>query len=134
MGDKRMAKHIKKKSPSRVRYEQAHPTVSCRVPQKVYDRLQAVKEMEGKSFADILKVGLGLLEVRAKGEAEIRKQGYAEGYKKGYAEAEGTYKVTYPCNVCRKVLTVTSTNEKEAIKQYMQENGWGHQECHEKSR
>jgi predicted CopG family antitoxin len=128
-----MPKHIKKKSPSRVRYEQAHPTVSCRVPQKIYDRLQAVKEMEGRSFADILKVGLGLLEVRAKGEAEIRKQGHAEGYKRGYAEAEGIYKITYPCNVCGKILAVTSTNAKEDIRQYMQENGWGHRECHEKS-
>ena len=129
-----MTKHIKKKSPSRVRYEQAHPTVSCRVSQKIYDRLQAVREREGRSFADILKVGLGLLEVRAKGEAEIRKQGHAEGYKKGYAEAARTYMVTYPCSVCRKILAVTSTNAKEAIRQYMQEHGWGHQECHEKSR
>lgn len=128
-----MAKHIKKKYPSRVRYEQAHPTVSCRVPQKVYDRLRAVKETEGRSFTDILKVGLGLLEVRAKAEAEIRKQGHAEGYKRGYAEAEGTYKVIYHCNVCRKVVAVTSTNAKEAIKQYMEEQGWGHKECHEES-
>ena len=128
-----MAKSGKRKAPSKVRYEQGHPTVSCRVPREVYGRLQAVKEVEGMSFAEVLKVGLGLLEVRAKGEAEIRKQGYDAGYKKGYAEAERLYKVTYPCNVCGKLLTVTSTDEKEAIKQYMKEHSWGHRECHDKT-
>lgn len=135
-----MAKAGKKNPPSRVRYEQRHPTVSCRIPKDVYDRLQAVKAAEGKSFADVLKIGLGILEVRVKEEGEVRKQahaqgykkGHAEGYGKGYAEAENLYKVTYPCSVCRKTLMVTSTNEKEAIKKYMQEHSWGHAECHEK--
>jgi len=129
-----MAKAIRKKAPSRLRYEQAHPTVSCRVPREVYDRLQAVKEADGKSFADVLKIGLGILEVEAKEKAEVRKQGHAEGYRKGYAEAEHLYKVIYPCNACRKMLTVTSREEKEAIKKYMQEHGWGHSACHEKRR
>ena len=54
----------KKKSPSRIKYEQRHPTVSFRVTKELYDRLQAVKEAEGLSNTDILKVGVGLLEVR----------------------------------------------------------------------
>jgi len=124
----------KRKAPSRIRYERNHPTVSCRVPKTVYDRLQTIKKTDSKSFADVLKVGLGLLEVRAKGEAEIKRQGYAQGYKKGYADAERTYNVTYPCNVCGEILPVEHANVKEAIKQYLQEHNWGHQECHEKSR
>jgi len=127
-----MAKATKRKAPSRVRYEQGHPTVSCRVPREVYDRLQVIKKAEGQSFADVLKIGLGILEVRVKEEAEVREQGYAKGHRKGYAEAERLYKVTYPCSVCREMLTVTSRDEKEAIKQYMQEHRWGHRACFEK--
>jgi hypothetical protein len=124
-----MAKATKRKAPSRVRYEHGHPTVSCRVPREVYNRLQKVKEAEGQSFADILKIGLGILEVRVKEEAKVRKQGYAKGHTKGYAEAESLYKVTYFCSVCRGLITVTTRGEKEAIRQYMQEHRWDHGAC-----
>ncbi|MBF8267727.1 MAG: hypothetical protein HW388_1235 [Dehalococcoidia bacterium] len=62
-----MTKAVRKTPPSRVRYETANPTVSCRVPTEVYDRLQAVKEAEGRNCADVLKIGLGILEARAAG-------------------------------------------------------------------
>ena len=119
----------KRKAPSRVKYEQAHPTVSCRVPTEVYDQLQVAKEAEGMSFADILKVGLGILEVRAREEAEVRERGRETGYREGYAEAERLYKVTYPCSVCDEMLEVTTEDQKKAIKKYMPEHGWGHSEC-----
>ena len=127
-----MVKMIKKKAPSRTRYEQNHPTVSCRVSREIYERLSGVKEEEGKSFADILKIGLGILEVQAKKAGEVRKQGVTEGYKKGYAEAEILYKVTYLCSVCGKTLVVTDRSEKEAIKTYMREHGWCHTACQQK--
>lgn len=127
-----MAKTAKKKAPSRVRYEQAHPTVSCRVSREIYEKLRAVMDGEGKSFADILKVGLGILELRVKEEGEGMRKGRAEGYSKGYAEAERLYKVTYPCSVCGKTLTAKSGDEKQAIKKYTQEHGWGHRACHER--
>jgi len=130
-GGWRMAKRARK-PPSRVRYEQGHPTVSCRVPREIYGRLKAVMEAKGQSFSDVLKVGLGLLEVQAKQEAEVRKQGYAAGYRNGCAVGERLYKVTYPCSVCRKTLAVTNEEEKEAISEYMQEQGWGHGACHQK--
>jgi hypothetical protein len=120
-----------RKAPSRVKYEQAHPTVSCRVSREVYDRLRAATEAKGMSFADALKVGLGLIEVQVAAEAKVRKEGHDVGYKKGCAEAEQLYKVTYPCKVCRETLTVTSLAEKQAISKYMQQ-GWGHKECHER--
>ena len=129
-----MAKTAKKTPPSRVRYEAANPTVSCRVPKVVYDRLQAARKTEGRSFADVLKIGLGILEVRAADERKIRQQSHGEGYKGGYAEAERLYKVVYPCNVCREPIAVTSTQAKQAISQYMQEHGWAHSECLQKNR
>jgi len=129
-----MAKTTKRKAPSRVRYEQGHPTVSCRVPREVYKRLRVVKKADDKSFSDVLKIGLGILEVQVREEAEVREQGYAKGYKKGYANAERLYKVTYPCSVCGEMLTVTDRDEKEAIGKYMQEHRWGHRACFEKRR
>lgn len=125
-----MAKNkSKKKSPSRIKYEQNHPTVSFRPSKDLYDRLQAVKEAEGLSNTDVLKVGVGLLEVKVRSEKEAREQGFEEGFEKGFEEAESIYKVTYPCKVCRKTIEVTSVKEKEAIRKYMLERGWGHADC-----
>ena len=124
-----MAKDKTRKTPSRVKYEQKHPTVSFRVSKDLYDRLQAVKEAEGKSITDVLKVGVGLLEVKVSKEKEAKRQGYEEGFEKGCEEAEELYKVTYPCKVCRRTLVVTSAKEKEAIRRYMLEYGWGHADC-----
>ena len=127
-----MAKVSKHKAPSRVKYEQSHPTVSSRVSREIYDRLSKAKEVEGKSFADILKLGLGMTEVRLKKLEEAKKQGWDEGYKKGFADAKLRYRVIYRCSVCEKALEVTSKEEKEAISEYMREKGWAHQECLER--
>jgi len=124
-----MAKGKKKKTPSRVKYEKSHPTVSFRTNKELYDRLQTVKKAEGKSTADVLKVGLGLLEVKVGKEKEARRQGYEEGFEKGYEEAQALYKVTFPCSVCGKAIEVTAKATKEAIKGYMRERGWGHADC-----
>ncbi len=107
-----MAKGNSKKTPSRVKYEQSHPTVSFRVSRELYDRLQAVKKAEGKSITDVLKVGVGLLEVKVRKEKEIRDQAYEEGWEKGVAEAAELYSVPYSCSVCGKQTVVTTDDEK----------------------
>lgn len=107
--------------------------MSCRLSRDICDRLEKIKKLEGKSFADILKTGLGILEVHAREKEAARKVGDAQGYRRGYAEAERLYKVTYPCAVCGKMLAVTSRDEKEAIKVHMQDNSWGHKTCHERN-
>ena len=124
-----MAKGKKKKTPSRVKYEQKRPTVSFRVSKDLDDRLLAVKEAEGKSSTDVLRVGVGLLEVKVRKEKEVRAQAYDEGYDEGYKDAEELYKVTYLCKICRKTIEVMSVKEKEAIKGYMREHGWAHARC-----
>jgi len=124
-----MLKGKRKKPPSRARYEQKHPTVSWRISRELYDRLQAVKEAEGTSITDVLKVGVGLLEVKVSEEKEAREEGYHKGYSKGYEEAVALYKVTFPCIICRKTVEVTDKTTKEAIRSYMMQEGWGHGEC-----
>ena len=44
--------------PSRKRYDQQHPTVSARVPLLIYNQLQELKRLSGKSLADVLKEAL----------------------------------------------------------------------------
>ena len=119
----------RKKPASRIRYEQNHPVVSSRVSKELYNSLQVVKKMEGKSFTDILKVGLGLLEVKMHKEEEIRKEGYDAGYNDGFRQAEHLYKIACPCSKCGKMMAVTSDNAKKAIRKFMIEHRWGHAEC-----
>jgi hypothetical protein len=121
-----MTKAAKRKAPSRVKYEQSHPTVSCRISREIYDALRKAKEAEGKSFADILKTGLGITQAGAKKEEEAAEL--------GFAEAELLFRVDYPCKVCGKMLTIMSDADKKAVRAYMLEHNWGHQECDEKSR
>ena len=131
-GRQHMAKKIKRVPPSRTKYEQGHPTVSCRVSREIYDRLMEAKAVEDKSFCDILKIGLGKQEVQAKKVRDARKLGWDEGYQKGYADAVLKYKVIYHCDVCGKEMEAIHENEKKTINQFMLEKGWGHNECHER--
>ncbi|MDP3061807.1 MAG: hypothetical protein Q8O40_01145 [Chloroflexota bacterium] len=117
-----------RKPPSRERYEESHPTVSCRVPRDVYERMEELRNSEDMSFADILKVGLGKLEPKAQQTAKARKIGYGEGYD----DAASRFRVTYPCNVCGKPIAVQSDEAKQLIASFMNREGWGHGACHEK--
>jgi len=111
-----------KKPPSRIRYEAEHPTVSCRVPKDIYDRLQTIKDAQGRSFADILKVGLGLLEVKLEKDLDL--------WQSGYNDAQSKYGVVYLCSVCGEPITVQTAAAKSEIAEYMKAQGWGHKECH----
>ena len=116
-------------SPAQLIYCSVLPTTRVTNRKRYLHKLLLKIHWRGDPF--VLKIGLGILEVRVKEEAEVREQGYAKGHRKGYAEAERLFKVTYPCSVCRETLTVTSRDEKEAIRQYMQEHRWGHIACFE---
>ena len=119
----------KRKSPARDRYERNNPVVSCRVDRELYDRLQRAKKVEGMSYTDILKAGLGLIEVKIRSEEKIRLQGYDQGYEDAANAAYKLYAVSYPCSVCGKTIIVETKEEKEAIAKYMVEHGWAHGDC-----
>lgn len=116
----------KKRTPSRMKYEQSHPTVSFRVSKELYDRLEVVKEAEGKSTTDVLKIGVDLLEVKVSNEKEARRQGYEEGFEKGFEEAKNLYMITFPCSVCRKTIEVAGKGMKETIRKILVAHGLGH--------
>ncbi len=120
---------IKKKSPSRIKYEQNNPVISFRATKEIRDRTDVVRKTEAKNNAAIFKVGLGILEVKVRAEKEIKEEAYQEGIEDGYDCAQELYAVSYPCCVCKKTIEVESKEEKEAIAEYMTERGWGHSEC-----
>ena len=124
-----MLKSKKRKTPSRIKYEQKRPTFSFRTYEELKARIQEVKKVEGISNTNIVEAGVDLFEVKNRKEKEVQDQAYDEGYEKGYEEAESRYKVTYPCEICGKMIEVMSTKQKEAIKRYMLKYGWGHADC-----
>jgi len=99
----------------------------------IYERLEEVKYTEGLSFADVLKLGLELIEPVSKKDAAAMRRSRDAGYRAGYGAAKKEYGITYPCSVCGKLINLLSDNAKEAAEKYMQEHGWGHTECHEKT-
>lgn len=112
----------RRRPPSRVRYEDDHPTISVRVSRGLFDRLRALKKDSGKSVADVLREALAV-QVRSAGEAHQR------GYRKGHLEAERTYRVDYRCSRCGGSMAVESLAEKKAAAEAMRELGWAHASC-----
>jgi len=119
-------KKIKKKPPSRIKYEENHPTVSCRIPIELYDKLQDFKERDEKSFADILKAGLRKLERQVDREDKA----YSRGFRIGYSRAVQEFKICYPCDVCGQSIELRSAEAKQSASEYMTKHGWGHVDCH----
>jgi len=126
-----MASKQRKKSPSRIKYDQANPIVSTRVPREIHSELRALKHTKGVSMADILKAGLGLYEVKVRAEKEVKQEAYDKGWEKGNEEASDLYTVTYPCSKCGKEMTVENDDEKKAIREFMINAGWSHGDCND---
>ena len=63
------------KPPARVRYEQSHPTLSCRLDKDTHDLLkQRLEDLGGVSFADFVKDSLGLQQAKMLDVEEIDKR------------------------------------------------------------
>jgi len=116
-----------KKKPSRIRYEEQHPTVSFRLPKGLYDKLKSHISDRGISFADFIKEALGEQEAKLPGIdiGKIRREAYDEGYDKAFDD----WAIDFPCAVCRERLPITPNSDcHKAVKQFLKKN-WGHPEC-----
>ena len=116
------------KPPARIRYEQSHPTVSCRLDKDTYTLLQQrLEDLGGVSFADFVKDSLGLLQLKMPNIEQIKDRAFEEGYN----QAEEDYQIWYYCAVCGKRIDISPNNDDhKAMIGYMRENGWGHASCH----
>jgi len=106
------------KPPSRAKYDLSHPTVSIRVNRELYDQLEAIRLVSGKSLGDILR------------EAVDKQAPSTMGaYEDGYDDAKREFSLTYKCHICGGNIILSSPKEKEAAAQYMREHRWAHVEC-----
>ena len=115
------------KPPARIRYEQSHPTVSCRISKDEHDLLkQRLEDLGGISFADFVKDALGLLQLRMPDAKEIKEQAYNEGYEQATEDCQ----VWYYCNVCGKRMDMEPNSDShKAMIRYMKERGCAHKSC-----
>ncbi len=111
-----------KRSPSRIKYEKNHPTVSARLPLEVRDNLLLNLKKLNMSVTDAFMVLAGKIEIRAIPIEEAKKA--------GYEEAKNNYMISFLCHVCGKPIEITNPKTKEAAARYMADHGWGHSECH----
>ena len=116
------------KPPARIRYEQSHPTVSCRLDKDTHDLLkQRLEDLGGVSFADFVKDALDLLQLKMPDVEEIKEIARGEGYN----QAVEDYEIWYYCAVCRKRIDMSPNSAShKAMIGYMKEHGWGHASCH----
>ncbi len=80
----------KHKPPSRLRYEETHPTVSLRVSRELRNHLDEMRRMSGKSYADILRDGAMRNELSVK-------ESYQRGYEKGWDDAKNEEELCWHC-------------------------------------
>ena len=71
--------------PSRVRYEQAHPTLSCRLDPQTHELLKRRLASNGLSFADFVKSQLGVMESNTVNVREAEEKAYSRA-KKEYGD------------------------------------------------
>ena len=114
--------------PARLRYEQSHPTVSCRLDRDTYEMLkQRLDDLGGVSFADFVKDSLGILQVKIPETKEIKDK----ARRAGYEQARKDHQIWYYCDTCRQRMDVAPNSEcHKAMIDYMKEHGWGHTSCH----
>ena len=113
-----MTRHV---PPSRIRYEQSHPTVTFRISTELRTRLERLEEKTGKSCSQLLKEGLGLI------EREVG-QPYDQGWCEGYAEALGLFDV--PCARCGEPLVLDGRGDGRVRNRLLEVfRQWQHVEC-----
>jgi hypothetical protein len=110
------------KPPSRIKYDESHPTLSTRVDRKLYDDVKELQRLTNKSLTEIF-------EEAVRKQKPWAKDAYDLGKKEGYNTAKREFAVDYRCSVCGGLITINTENEKKAAAQYMREKGWAHGKC-----
>ena len=112
----------KRVPPSRVRYEAANPVISMRVSRVLYLQLRDIKQITGKSVADILREAMGT-------QYDKGTEAWGLGYSRGYKKAQEKYRVNFRCNTCGGTVALFGQKAMLAAAELMREAGWGHPQC-----
>jgi len=130
MVDHRRKAKTTHRPPSRARYEQSHPVVSCRLSRDEYDLLkQRLHDLGGVSFASFLKDALGIIKLDMRDVQRVKEVAFQAGYEQGKQD----HQIWYRCAVCRERIDLQPKSEShKAIMGFMTGAGWGHTSCHER--
>jgi predicted DNA-binding protein len=111
---------MKKKniSPSKVKYDHAHPTVSIRVDKELKDKLDELRTKGGKSLGDILREAVGK-------QLPNVEHTYQEGFAAGQANAA----IHVPCEICGGLMQITSEADKQSVVDSLKGCGLVHVTC-----
>jgi hypothetical protein len=105
--------------PSRLRYEERNPAITFRVPIEQQKKLADIRRRTGHTISQILREGLGLVEVKA-----------GDAYNRGFKDGLGRFEA--PCSICGKPLEFDIKKESDAkavlLKAFAD---WCHGECKE---
>jgi len=120
----------KHKPPSRVRYEEKNPTISFRVSVEIYEKLCKIREKTGKSYADIIKEGMGVQEPMVK---DTYTRGYRAGYDKGKraGKREGEVFSLGSCASCGGVIQwdLSSNEQRNTLASAISQARFVHKNC-----
>ncbi len=106
--------------PSRLRYEAQNPSLTVRLTRPIRDVLCKIAKEEDLSYSDILKDAF-----------EKAAKSYEYGYAAGYYDADNDFRITFPCSVCYKDITMfPDSGPHEDIAEYLLNKGWSHGDCH----
>lgn len=76
------------KYPSRIRYEESHPSVTFRVSKEDYKRLDRIRKKWGMSFREMIMHGVGLIEKDMETEKKRINEATKRAYEEVWAEAQ----------------------------------------------
>lgn len=118
-----------KKSPSRIKYEQNHPTISVRLPKDKREKLLAMLKTMDVTLPQLILNFIGEHEIKIQPIEIIKGTSFRAGLGKGYQQAVKNCAIKYPCSKCGKEIVVSTEEEKKAIRGFMTESGWRHGDC-----
>jgi hypothetical protein len=105
----------------------------------MYERLLALREQSGLSFARLILRTLGEVELdvdtarrlgKEEGLAEGMDTGLAKGREDGFADAVARYRIGYACAKCGEDIVIgTGSASAKAAAAWLREKGWAHREC-----
>ena len=113
--------------PSQRRYNERNPKMNFRMKKEEKEKLEKMMELSGKNLSDLVRTALLGLE---KDFSKAYKKAHSEGYEKGFADAKKKYRICFHCARCADYITILPNSDAHrAIISYMEEKGWGHEEC-----
>ena len=106
---------VSEKYPSRIKYEENNPAITCRVPKELKEKIEKMKKMTGKSISQII------VEILTNAEIDFSK--VVEKVKEENA-------IWFYCKKCKKkVYIIPNSKCHNEMIRYMEEHGWCHGEC-----